>query len=781
MTSFPFPLRQSARFACLLIALPLAAQTAAPSTKAGPPPRPADAKALGIASRADYQDDPKLFDKLDFEVAAVGGDAALLLDLEQKLTDLLNATTTTAAAQQAIAERLSRVIASDPSSRSPALRLLGPWLSDPARQELARLALESVPGENVDSTYLRALRRAEGPARLALVQSVGVRRIAKAAPTLGRLLRDADQALADAAAASLGAIATPRAFGILKEHQTPITPAVLSARLDAAARQPTKAASATYRELASDRSAPDAIRQRAFRSLLTVSPKEATDLILEALRGTEVARRQVALETIADLTDPNAVAALTGALPALEASTQAAVIAAVGRRGDAAAVPAMITASTATAPEPRVAAIEALGALPGGPESVRRLTDLSVAGGSDAKVATESLSILRGNGVNEAIAAGARTGEPARRAVLVRQLGLRGTFSELAFLLGLHADPALPVRLAALEALDILATNEHERALITWATTATDSSERTRAVRTFLAAALRAPDTLERTRLLVSELDRGDRATQLLFLPALPRLPNPETVAVSSRLARSANAEVAEAALAALSRWPNSTAGAALVSLAEERPAVQARASDAATRLFERDTEAPGLERIDSLTRLLRLSPDTALLRRQLLLLSRAAEARALTAVESLKANPDVASEIEDTLLAIRSNMTGAPALTASDRVDHLGRMLDGQLQTAWSVRSDRESWLQIDFHSVRPIRRLTLDRGNLRNDFPERYEVFVTDNPIDPGAPRVAGEGSRDQSSIDLPAGVRGRYVIIRSRGSREDGKWSVAELRVD
>jgi hypothetical protein len=118
----------------------------------------------------------------------------------------------------------------------------------------------------------------------------------------------------------------------------------------------------------------------------------------------------------------------------------------------------MITASTATAPEPRVAAIEALGALPGGPESVRRLTDLSVAGGSDAKVATESLSILRGNGVSEAIAAGARTGEPARRAVLVRQLGLRGTFSELAFLLGLHADPALPVRLAALEALDILAT-----------------------------------------------------------------------------------------------------------------------------------------------------------------------------------------------------------------------------------------------------------------------------------------------------------------------------------
>jgi hypothetical protein len=44
-----------------------------------------------------------------------------------------------------------------------------------------------------------------------------------------------------------------------------------------------------------------------------------------------------------------------------------------------------------------------------------------------------------------------------------------------------------------------------------------------------------------------------------------------------------------------------------------------------------------------------------------------------------------------------------------------------------------------------------------------------------------VTGEGARDQSNIELPAGIRGRYVIIRSRGAREDGKWSVAELRVD
>lgn len=73
------------------------------------------------------------------------------------------------------------------------------------------------------------------------------------------------------------------------------------------------------------------------------------------------------------------------------------------------------------------------------------------------------------------------------------------------------------------------------------------------------------------------------------------------------------------------------------------------------------------------------------------------------------------------------------------------------------------------------------MDQGNQRNDIPDRYEVFVTDNPNEPGPARVVGEGSRDQSTIDLPAGIRGRYVIIRNRGMREDGRWSIAELRVD
>lgn len=781
MTSSLFSSSGWVRLAFLLTALPLWAQPL--PTAAGPkhPARAPDAKVLATVSRADYGDDPKVFDRLDAEVAAVGFDAAHRLDLERQLTALLTAPATTPAARQAIAERLGRVIGDRPTSRSPALRVLGPWLSDPARQDLARLALDGVPGDTVDDAYLRALRRAQGPARLAVVQSVGTRRIAKAAPALASLLRGPDAALADAAAAALGAIGTPRAFGILTDRKTSVTPAVLTGQLTAAARQPAKVAIVVYRNVAALSTAPQAIRQRAFRSLLSLLPETAPSLILEALQDRDPGRRAVALEALADLTAAGSATPIAQSLPGLDAPTQAAVLAALARRGDNAVLPEVLAAASGPTAEVRLAAIAALGALPGGADSVARLTEAVLAGGEEAKAATQSLSILRGSGVDEAVATGARTGDATRRAVLIRQLGLRGAANEVGFLLSLNTDPSLPVRLAALEALDSLASPDQERALLDWALSASDPAERNRAVRTFLTAALRNPDAVTRSRLLVSELDRGDQAAQLLLLPALPRLANRDTVACAGRLARSADRAVAEAAFAVLARWPDSSAGAVLVTLAQDQETVRSQAIETATRLFERDSGRPDAIRVEALGQLLALSSEPALLRRQLLLLSRADSPRALAAAERLLENPEVTRDVEDTLLAIRSNLAGAPTLTASDRVDHLARMLDGELNTAWSVRSDREVWLQIDLHSARPIRRLTLDRGSQRNDIPDRYEVFVTDDPAEPGAARVAGEGSREQSSIDLPAGIRGRYVIIRNRGTREDGKWSIAELRVD
>jgi hypothetical protein len=78
-------------------------------------------------------------------------------------------------------------------------------------------------------------------------------------------------------------------------------------------------------------------------------------------------------------------------------------------------------------------------------------------------------------------------------------------------------------------------------------------------------------------------------------------------------------------------------------------------------------------------------------------------------------------------------------------------------------------------------VRRITLDQTGRAGDFPERYEVFVTDDPGRPGSARAAGEGETGKTVIRLPLGTRGRYVVIRDLSKSPAGYWSIAELQVD
>jgi hypothetical protein len=45
----------------------------------------------------------------------------------------------------------------------------------------------------------------------------------------------------------------------------------------------------------------------------------------------------------------------------------------------------------------------------------------------------------------------------------------------------------------------------------------------------------------------------------------------------------------------------------------------------------------------------------------------------------------------------------------------------------------------------------------------------------------RFSGRGNRDTEVIDLPAGLQGRYLMIKLTATRADSNWSVAEVVID
>jgi len=460
------------------------------------------------------------------------------------------------------------------------------------------------------------------------------------------------------------------------------------------------------------------------------------------------------------------------------------VVTALGRKGDAAAVPAVLTALAQTDPDVRAAAIEALGRLPGSREIATRLARI-VAGttGREARLARQSLARLNGPEVAATVLDGAERAEPSLRVVFLEETGLRNMSEALPLLLKTRGDADPSVRSAALGALAEIATATEQSAIIAWAVEATDSQEIARALRALGAVSLRNRDASTRDRAIIDAIDHGAPAVQLRLLPVLSRLPDAATSACAARLALQPDAPVASAAAATLARWPDDSVLPLLADIAEKSPldAVRAAAVQGAMRLLERSRGLPVAEQSSLVTRLLGATHDAGVRKYLVFLLGRGATAFALTFAENLQADPALADDARDAALAIRANQEWPPVLTASAGAGFLNNLVDGKRKTLWMVPATADQWLQVDFKLSRPVRRLTLDQGDRAGNYPERYEVFVTDDLATPGAVRATGMGQRDKTVIELPGGTHGRFVVIKHTGERKDVSWAIAELQVD
>jgi HEAT repeat protein len=88
----------------------------------------------------------------------------------------------------------------------PALAAL---LTDPQLSHYARFALEPIPDPAADAALLAALGKVKGPILIGVINSLGQRKSSRALDPLGRLLRDSDPAVAQAASAALARIRPP--------------------------------------------------------------------------------------------------------------------------------------------------------------------------------------------------------------------------------------------------------------------------------------------------------------------------------------------------------------------------------------------------------------------------------------------------------------------------------------------------------------------------------------------------------------------------------------------
>ena len=132
------------------------------------------------------------------------GNKAELAKLEKALLSVLESDARQAG-KQYVCRELS-IIGTEQS-----VEVLGGMLADEKTSDMARYALERIPGTAVDDALRGSLRKAKGNAKIGIVNSLGQRGDKKAVRPLSRMVTGKDEALAAAAAAALGRIATPQA------------------------------------------------------------------------------------------------------------------------------------------------------------------------------------------------------------------------------------------------------------------------------------------------------------------------------------------------------------------------------------------------------------------------------------------------------------------------------------------------------------------------------------------------------------------------------------------
>jgi hypothetical protein len=384
--------------------------------------------------------------------------------------------------------------------------------------------------------------------------------------------------------------------------------------------------------------------------------------------------------------------------------------------------------------------------------------------------------------LNAAILTGAERGEIAWRVVLIEQIALRGLSEGLPLLVKLRADPDSAIRAAAVTALGELAPPVDNKIVLDWAIAATDANEQARALRALVSITLRNPDVAGRGAPLYAALESAPAELALRLLPALGRIGGAPSAACAAKLALNVDFKLAEAALAALVRWPDDTAVAALVSVAERTtlPALRASAVSGVIAAFERNRAFWNADATALVARLLVVSAAAESRLALITLLKRAVDAPALALAEKSQSDPVIGAAAGETAAVIRANQAGPAKLRASTMAG-VKNLTDGNTGNRWSVPAEGDEWVEVDFILSRPLRRITLDQTGRGAEFPESYELYVTDDVAVLGKVVATGVGQTNKTVIDLPAGTRGRYVIIKNVAARKDTPWSICEIFVD
>lgn len=522
----------------------------------------ADPAALAKEAASYHSGDAKgALARMDQIIRQTPPGAPILLSLEQAILQVLR-TTASEEAKRQLGRRLWLI--GSPAS----LPVLEGMLANPETAHVACYALQNLPSPAVNAALRRALEKATGPARLAIMNTLADRRDADSVEPLRQLATGHDPETARTAVAGLGRIGNDPAGRILEQLwksaegklKDEATLAWLQCAQRLARENGVATAAAIYQKIY-DQPAGARWQRAALIGLVSVGGRNAVPLLLAACKSHDSQLRATAIAQIPSLPGQDVTLRFAEELAQLEPESQVLLLGALANRADPVASPAVTLLVESPNPQIAAAAVRTLGRV-GEKSAVAVLA--KALGRRDRKeivaAASSSLRELPGSAVSDRILEILPRSSPEIRPDLMEVLVSRQATQAVHLILQQTVTPDANLASAAFRALSRLAGPEQLAALVNALVTLPNRQAGEEAEQAILQLAqkLKDPTTAATPILAVYPKTQGPARLSLLrVLGGLGGRPGLEPVLTATQDPETA---LSDAAIRILANWPDTSA-----------------------------------------------------------------------------------------------------------------------------------------------------------------------------------------------------------------------------
>ncbi|MHC4213801.1 MAG: HEAT repeat domain-containing protein [Planctomycetota bacterium] len=587
--------------------------------------------------------------------------------IEKRLAEFLGKPATPAA-KQFICRKLS-VIGSKDSVGALANLLTQPATSEIKPSDMARYALERIPGPAASGALLDGLDKTTGSAKIGIINSLGARRDKGAVKKLSALVSSKDEQIARASIIALGRIADRNAAEVLRKAQRKISrrlqpdwaDSYLSCADQLVVAGNKRLAIQIYRRLY-DPKLPVVIRAAALRGMIQLMSIGREKIIVEVLKSDDRVMQAAAIGLLKEIDGQEIVKAITAEFPNLSASAQVQVLAALSRRNDKSAIPAVLNALKSYEPEVRIGALGALGSL-GDADAVKVLSETAAkTTGAEQQAARQGLYSLKAENTDQMILDSIASVEPAVKIELIRSIAQRDIADGTGALFGTLKDSDSQVRLESWKTLRLVGKSEDIKKLLGNLSTTQTEIERSEAEITIAAVARKIKEPKSRSGEILAALSSAnDVSVRSSLLRVLGKIGGTDAYKALQGALSDSDEQVRTAAVRALADWPSTEPMDDLLAIAEKSDNKRHRilALRGYIRMIGIDNKRSAKEKVGLYVKAMKLSTETAEQRMVLSGLASVRDISALAVAVGYMNNENLTQETASALLQIASGIYG--------------------------------------------------------------------------------------------------------------------------